>query len=110
MYDPSSPREDPPAQLLNYRREYAATMASLGLPEERYSADDARMSQILEAIDIAAGSAYCRTPIIYTLLDFTCKVNAHLDYNSLIDARHGPRGDKETDELRQAFELMWREE
>lgn len=59
-YDkPDSRGEDSPAQLLNYRREYAARIAGLHLPKENYSVDDTRLSQILEAIEIAVEDTVC---------------------------------------------------
>ena len=53
-YGQEDPRdEDSPEQLLRYRREYAAALAGMHLPEADSSADDTMLSQILEAIEIA---------------------------------------------------------
>jgi len=107
-YDkPDSRDEDSPAQLLSYRREYAASIASLHLPEENYSVDDTRLSQILEAIEIAVEDTVSRPWIIQRLLEFAYKGDVPFTFSEFSKAWLENQAGDWTDEVRHRFGLMW---
>ena len=99
--------EDSPSQLINYRREYAATIADFHLPEENYSANDTKLSQILEAIEIAVEDTVSRPWIILRLLEFAFNGNVPFTFREFCDAWLENQAGDWMDEVRQAFGLMW---
>ena len=112
-YDkPDCPVEDSPAQLLSYRRKYAASMASFHLPEENYSAHDTTLSQILEAVEIAVEDTVCRPWILNRLLEFAFDGKAPFTigefYNTWLEGK--PEVEAWSEEARRAFGQMWHEE
>ena len=108
--EPDCRDEDSPAQLLHYRREYAAAMAGLHLPENSYSADDTTLSQILEAVEIAVEDEICRPWIIKRLLEFAFDGKVPFTSKEFIDAWLKNNAGDWMDEARHAFKLMWHQE
>lgn len=110
-YDkPDSRGEDSPAQLLSYRHEYAAEIAGLLLPDMDYSADDTRLSPILEAIEIAVEDTVSRPWIIQGLLEFAFDGIVPFTFPEFSDAWLENQAGDWMDEVRHAFGLMWNRE
>ena len=107
-YNKSDSRgEDSPAQLISYRREYAAKIAGLHLPEANYSVDDTRLSQILEAIDIAVDDTDSRPWIIQRLLEFAFDGNVPFTFPEFSKAWLANQAEDWMDEVSHAFGRMW---
>lgn len=107
-YDqPDCRDEDSPAQLLSYRREYAAGLADCHLPKSEYSADDTRFSLLLEAIEIAVEDTISRSWIIKKLLEFAFGWIVPFTYPEFCDAWLEDQAGHWLDEVRHAFERMW---
>lgn len=99
--------EDSPAQLLSYRREYAAAFASLHLPKDDYSIDDTKLSPILEAIEIAVEDTICRPWIIKKLLEFGYDGNVPFTFREFCDAWLKGQAEDWTRDARRVFGPMW---
>lgn len=104
--------EDPPEQLSKYRQHYAETFASLNL-RQGYDPCETKVSHILEAIKLAAGSRMDRQYTAIKLLHhaFRGKVpfTAGHCYDTLtdIDSEAGKAMEKQ---IAEAFSSMWHAE
>jgi len=102
--------EDSPAQLLSYRNAYAAAFENSRLPDETYSIDDTKLSQILEAIEIAVDYTICRPWILIKLLNFAYDVKSPFTLNEFTEAwLEGQAGGWEA-EIKERFGHMWHQE
>jgi hypothetical protein len=108
--EPDGREEDSPAQLLSYRREYAASMAALRLPEQSYLPHDTTLSMILEAIEIAVEDTVCRPWIIIRLLEYAFDAKVPFTFKEFGEAWLQEQAGTWIDEVTHKFGLMWHEE
>ncbi|KAL9132085.1 MAG: hypothetical protein Q9217_000121 [Psora testacea] len=107
---PDSREEDSPEQLISYRREYATALANLQLPPADYSVDDTRLSQILEAIEIAVEDTICRSMIIQKLLQYAFDGTVPFTFPEFSDLWLANQAHEWMAAVREAFEGMWHAE
>jgi hypothetical protein len=107
--EPDCRDEDSPAQLLSYRRKYAASMEKFHLPEENYSVHDTTLSQILEAVEIAVEDTVCRPWILKRLLEFAFDGKVPFTIEQFYDAwlEGKPEVGAWIEGVRRAFAQMW---
>lgn len=107
-YDiPDSRDEDSPEQIISYRREYAAALADLELPIADYSVDDTRLSQVLEAIDIAVDDTICHSWIIQKLLKYAFDDEVPFTFPEFSKSWLADQAGDWMDAVREAFGSMW---
>jgi aminoglycoside phosphotransferase (APT) family kinase protein len=105
--EPDANRENSPEELSRYRQIYADAFARIGLLASDFSADDTKLSHIVEAIEIAAGSRICRSGIVEKLLDHAFRHKVPFTYPELMDALEKGEGDNWMRQIRDHFSKMW---
>lgn len=102
-----STHENSPQELSYYRQIYADVFAHFGLPATEFSPDDTKLSHIVEAIEIAAGSRICRSGIVEKLLDHAFHHTVPFTYRELLDALENGKVEEWIGQIRNQFAKMW---
>jgi len=102
--------EDSPEQLVSYRREYAKAMEALSLAEGGYETNDTRLSQILEAVDIAVDNSVSRSWILQKLLKSAFEDKVPFTFPEYRETWLANQAEEWMDAVRDAFVRMWHEE
>ena len=107
--------EDSPEDLLKYRQEYAAAFMDCQLPKHIYSADDTKLSHLLEVVVICVGDSFCRHSLVWHKLipeAFGGKDKVPFTSSDFMDAwvAGEARAMEWEAEIKHKFENMWHAE
>lgn len=100
-------KEDSPAQLLQYRQEYANALAEMGMPPSKYTPEDTLLSPIIEAINIAQGQSINRPWILMWLLYWAFHGIPPISLNKFCEKYEKGEAHDWIDLVKEAFSRMW---